>query len=295
MENKIKKYILIILVAISTNSCNEDNSLKEKSNYQNLDSLNYIGSKLYFSGKLDSSLIVYDLLIKKDSLNSDYIFERGTVKLAKHDLLGSLADMNKSLRINSKNTQAIYHKALIFEQMTIIDSSNYLFNYLISLKPDSILYISERAKYYERQNNIDLALKDWSKLISLEPKNPEHLNERGVRLLSLEKYEEALIDFNNSIKIAPFEANLVNRSQTYYYLKKYELSLKDIEKALELNSNNPQSYLQRAYIKYHLKNEIGACEDFKKASEMGNKEAETYCKQCLEKGVLKEKPVSTNL
>ena len=283
------KIILLLLIIVGNSSCEPQNDNNKNILTQNIDSLNYLGTKYFSENKFDSSLIVYDILVKKDSVNADFIFERGAVKWARHDLLGSLQDMNKCLLLESKHTQAIYYKALIFEQMTIIDSSNVLFSKLLTLKPDSALYLMERAKYYERQNRLDLSMLDWNSLLKKYPNTPEYLNQRGMRFLTMKNYSAALKDFNQSISINPVEYNLRNRSQTYYFLGEYKESLSDIEKAIELNPNNPENFTLRGAIKYHLKDEVGACEDFAKAAQMGNEESKTYYKDCIDKRILNSK------
>lgn len=281
--------ILATLFSIICCSCISDSKEATRNSFcQNSDSLSNVASKLFWDGKLDSSLILYDMLVINDSLNPDYFFQRGAVKFGKKDVAGALNDLNISLSLKPENTQAIYYKALVYEQMSFNDSSNYLFNYLISLKPDSIFYLAERAKYYERHDDFELALIDWNTSIKIVPNNSELYNNRGVVYVHLKRYNEAIKDFDFSIKLKPSEMNLINRSQAYYYSGKYESSLRDIEEAIKINTNNSESYLQRAGIRYHLRNEIGACEDFKKSAEMGNQEAIQYYNECVTKGIIKK-------
>jgi protein O-GlcNAc transferase len=96
----------------------------------------------------------------------------------------------------------------------------------------------------------DAALTAFEKIIDSEKKNnPITLNDRGVLLLRLRRYKEAIIDFENAILInGTIHLVYYNLAKAYFKDEQYDNSLKNIFKALELNSNFEHSRLLLAEI-----------------------------------------------
>lgn len=81
------------------------------------------------------------------------------------------------------------------------------------------------------------------------------------------QYEPAILTLDTAIRLEPKSADYYNlRGFVYYLLKNKELALKDVEKALQLNSKDGITYINQALIYLYLYNDPkNANEAFKKA------------------------------
>ena len=77
----------------------------------------------------------------------------------------------------------------------------------------------------------------------------------------IKKYKEIKED---SLSVSSY----YNRSNAYFYLKKYELAIIDIEKAILLEPNGADLYNNRAVIKEQLL--LPFCDDYKKSCALGD-------------------------
>jgi tetratricopeptide (TPR) repeat protein len=100
---------------------------------------------------------------------------------------------------------------------------------------------------------------------------------KGVEYLKKGKYNEALRCFNQALEINPDYCDcLTDRAIAYFYLKKNELSIIDLDRAVYLEPQNPFRYSSRAYIKEKIGDNYGAMEDYKKAIELDPDDAIAY-------------------
>ena len=91
---------------------------------------------------------------------------------AKHDLKdykGAIADYNKAIKINPKDSEAYYFRGV--------------------------------AKY--RQQDYKAAIADYSKAIELDPKNDKAYHFRGIAKGALGDYRGAIQDYNKAIELNP--------------------------------------------------------------------------------------------
>ena len=104
------------------------------------------------------------------------------------------------------------------------------------------------------EQQFDAALTAFAKIIESEKNsNPISLNDRGVLFLRLRRYKEAIIDFENAILInGNIHLAYYNLAKAYFNDQQYDNSLKNIFKALELNSNFKHARLLLAEI-YKIK------------------------------------------
>jgi tetratricopeptide (TPR) repeat protein len=82
-------------------------------------------------------------------------------------------------------------------------------------------------------------LKEAIKKVEADPENPEHLIMYGRRLAYLWKYHEAIDVYTRGIKIHPDQAMLYrHRGHRYISIRKFDLAVKDLTKASELNDHD---------------------------------------------------------
>ena len=95
-------------------------------------------------------------------------------------------------------------------------------------------------------------------------------------------FEEALVHFNKAIILDPNNAEAyLNLGSTYFNLMKYDLSMKNANKAVELDSKYGKAYHLRAELyKKIFDDKDKACENYLLAEKYGVENLYNYTKFC---------------
>lgn len=111
--------------------------------------------------------------------------------------------------------------------------------------------------------------------IELDSFNAEYYYNRGIMLFEhFNQLDSAISDMDKTIELDVTSwAAFHNRGYYNYLLEKYDKVMPDLNKAIELKSDFPNTYMLRAILKDKLGDRNGACSDFKKAETLGSKEA----------------------
>ena len=103
----------------------------------------------------------------------------------------------------------------------------------------------------------------------------ESLEIYAYALQKLGKWEEAMQVWNGLIKSNPYHAEYYNDRGVCKFQLRFKHAMRDFDKAIELNPNNPYYYGCRAYIKDKTGDIEGAIEDYQKAHELDPEDAVT--------------------
>jgi tetratricopeptide (TPR) repeat protein len=108
--------------------------------------------------------------------------------------------------------------------------------------------------------------------------------DKGLASFNRKEYNNAVKYLTEFIDKEPGVAQAYEyRAFCYFYLKKYQLSLTDIERAIAIDPSKPGYINLRGVNKHMLGNEPAACADFQTAINMGDKDAvnnyEKFCKK----------------
>ncbi len=109
--------------------------------------------------------------------------------------------------------------------------------------------------------------------------NINHADALYYRAISYRKigdFKSSIVDFTAILKKLPEEASIYSeRGVSYFHNKQIDLALKDMDKAVEFEPNNPYRYSSRAYILAY-KDVDAAILDYKKAIELDPKDEIAY-------------------
>jgi PGF-CTERM protein len=95
----------------------------------------------------------------------------------------------------------------------------------------------------------------------------EEWNEQGFRFLESGDYEKAIECFDKAIELNPnYTDAYLNRGLAYLYLEQNERAIEDFEKVIELNPCYDQACRAREFVLSILKQENGASEDYEFAA-----------------------------
>ncbi|CAN5672173.1 hypothetical protein BH10CYA1_BH10CYA1_42270 [soil metagenome] len=102
-------------------------------------------------------------------------------------------------------------------------------------------------------------------------------NERATTLAKKGDYAGALKNYDNAIKSAPTEyASYLNRAEIYKVLKKNELAMADLNRAVKISGNDPQVIYERGKLYYDLKNYSLALADVNRSIQADPNVADRY-------------------
>lgn len=125
--------------------------------------------------------------------------------------------------------------------------------------------ILDKNEFYEN----DKLIKTTSPNRSFPETSEDYLSE-GKRKIEEKEYEEALSDLNKSIELNSNNANsFYMRGKIKHILKKTQEAIKDYTKALSIDTIYRDVYYWRALAKEELGDKEGACKDMKQASSLG--------------------------
>jgi len=111
-----------------------------------------------------------------------------------------------------------------------------------------------RGNYYARELSLkdsvylDKAMDDYKVLIDMKSKNPQVYSNLGNIYVMKGKLEKSIECYNIALLFDSSDyKTLINRALTYIKLKKYALSLKDIEKAIKISPTLQQPHTLEAF------------------------------------------------
>ena len=93
----------------------------------------------------------------------------------------------------------------------------------------------------------------------------------------LNRFELALADYSKAIELQPdFADAYINRGVTHGKMGDLERSLTDLSEGIHLNPNDPNGYYNRGTARYKLEDFDGATEDFTQVLRMNPNDADVY-------------------
>jgi len=143
----------------------------------------------------------------------------------------------------------------------------------------------DEGKYFEAVDFLDKAIKT-------DPNYTDAIFLRGQSFLALKRYKLAIDDFTRIIdKRNSYDLNsavyFLNRAIAWMEMKEYDFSEKDFKMALKLKPDYPDTYYELArfkFITYHDKNE--AMKEINKAIKINPNEPAYYCRRAEYKAAL---------
>lgn len=103
--------------------------------------------------------------------------------------------------------------------------------------------------------------------------------EKSFQFVNAGSTQDAIDLLTLAIKKDPsfFEA-YYNRGTMYFFQEKYDLALKDFDKAISLNANHGGSYASRGTVYDRMNMPGESLADFKAAARLGDKDTQDYLK-----------------
>lgn len=134
----------------------------------------------------------------------------------------------------------------------------------------------EEGKKLHQEQHFEQAIVVLNDFLKQYPNHADGLFYRGVCFRKIDKYDESITDFNALLNKLPDEPTLLcERAISFFKNEQIDLAMLDLDKAVELDSNNPYRYTSRAFIRAYVDID-GAIEDYQKAIELDPEDEIAY-------------------
>lgn len=156
----------------------------------------------------------------------------------------------------------------------------------LAKQPQNAEALTHRARVYFFQNKMEEAFGETNKILAANPKNAVILNLRGLIKRNFKKdYAGALEDFGAALAVDPnFVKALINRADLLRAFNRFEQSLADVNKAIEIASGNATARLTRGRTYFHSEKYPQALADFDKAVSLDASCSDCYSERARAKG-----------
>lgn len=197
-----RSYIILTLLTLALHSCNQERT----------DQLGQEGVMLFEKGDIRGALAKFEEIIELDSDNAEAYLRKGDCLGLLLDVQGSIKSYTKAIQIDPNNKTAYYNRALAFQDILNIQGTITDYNKAIQIDSENI---------YDPNN----------KLIYLN---------LGITLGQDGQLNKAIIAFSEAIEIDSTYADAYyNKGYAYHLQNMHAEALKNFEKALSLDPNNP--------------------------------------------------------
>lgn len=149
---------------------------------------------------------------------------------------------------------ALYYKALVYQNLEEFSkAAQFYAQHLLSNPADANSYYL-LGNCYAKLKNHDAAVQAYSKAYSLDSSMPQALFARAQAYAALNNHNNAIADYTTLINsgIQTYRA-LIERANVYNLTKNNDMAKQDVEKALEIDPQNPSLYLLLAKAMYEEK------------------------------------------
>lgn len=157
-----------------------------------------------------------------------------------------LVDFNKAIELEPKNASFYTYRGQLYQEKLLqYDKALTDYNKALELEPDNASYYLKRANLFRLKfKKFDRAILDFDKAIQLEPYSSTLYSHRAIsELFDLGLKDKANQDFNKAIDLDPEDrGNYYYRIKSFIFYEDFENALKDIQKTILLDKNDPEGY-----------------------------------------------------
>ncbi len=216
----------------------------------------------------NSITLFNDIIEKKPKLALAYN-NRGLSKLDLGDVTGAMADLTKSIELDSNYAIARNNRGKILVDAKAYDAALKDLNMAIKLDTDYAEAYINRGNVMFNKQKYDEAMSDYNLAIRFNP-NIEVAYKNRATIKSMRKnYADALKDLEKAIALNPdYEDAFIDKGNIMFNTGKYEEAIKNYNAALRINPSSKNAYNNRSVAEMVLKDTLDAREDAQKAAEL---------------------------
>jgi tetratricopeptide (TPR) repeat protein len=254
----------------------------------NIDAINYIGIIFEEKGYIDSAINQYEKGIALEKTNPEsasYCYaNRAQIYSNQGKYDEALNDYTRAIETNISNPDRYTNRAFFYQDI-LKDFNKALedFTKAIKIAPNNIDHWYNRGNLYaDFIHDNKKAILDYQQMLIMDQNNIDAINSIGLIYQSEGKSDLALLEFNKAINLEyqdQISLAPCYRNRAYVFAEKdlYDEALSDYNKAIELDSENPYRYYDRAnfYIEFIGDYDI-ALIDYSKAIDLDQQNIDFY-------------------
>lgn len=238
------------------------------------------------------------ILNKPDPDQAIKYYQSGLAKAKKGDREGAIADLEKSIKIDSKDAATYFNRGNIYYdranskadqgdgkgaeadyQAAIID-----YNQVIRLNPKQASAYYNRAEAKQGLQNFQGAIEDYTQVIELQPNTPDSYYKRGMVYFDQQNYKTAIDDLSAAIRLQPNNTKAYNiRGLARAATGDWQGAMTDHTEAIRLDVNNADGYYNRGRARFHLGDYQGAIADYNITINLEPDSSDAYANRCSAK------------
>jgi tetratricopeptide (TPR) repeat protein len=209
------------------------------------------------------------------SLTAEEYYRLGTEAKNQGNYPEALADLTKAIRLKPNYAEAYSRRS-----GTLVDIGNYQAavkdcTKAIKLNPRYANAYYNCGVSYRQLSDIPAAIKDISEAIRLDSKDGYAYLVRGELRINQENYIAAIADLTQAIRTSPDDTcsfcSHFKRGYAYMMLNEYRKAEADFNEALRYDayeSELPNLYEDRGWVRHKLGNDPGASKDYQQALDL---------------------------
>ena len=209
---------------------------------------------------------------------SEAYYGRSQASYQLSNYTSALEDINRAIELDSSLSNYYVHRGTVYEMMLKHIKAVEDYKKAIKLDNNPYAYNCIGSVLADSSKNKEAGL-FYSIAISLK-EDPIFYNNRGLSYEMLGQSDSAVVNYNRAIEMDSYNPDYYyNRAISKYRLDDVQGSLTDFTKAIEIDSLHDQSYYYRALIYFEKGNNDQAIQDLKIASKLGNPFAQKKLKE----------------
>jgi tetratricopeptide (TPR) repeat protein len=210
---------------------------------------------------------------------------RGTLRLDKGDLDGTIADSARAIELGAQLqpndlATAYYNRGKSRLGKKDYDGANLDLTRAIQIDPQNPQYYYDRAGARLNKDDRQGTIADFSKVIELDPAHIQAYINRGLIRNSVDDFGNAIADFTKVIQSDPKNPQIAfvfyHRGISKMAREDYAGALADFTKAIELDPKYADAYESRGIVRGINSDAAGAIADFTRAIQLEPNNAEHY-------------------
>jgi tetratricopeptide (TPR) repeat protein len=228
-------------------------------------------------GKIEESKVILSDLRKSYGNNDDIMYAEALISLSSGNYSQTIKDITAITSQNPGNEK--YLRVLAKAQTAISDPAGASVTYtqLIGSGVADAELLILRAECYKKTGENDRALKDVEKYIEVYPDNKKALSLAGKLEAASGDNLKAIEFFSNNLKLHPNDPECyIDRANSYFISKTWDLAINDYSMSLDLNPGNSDVWLNKGISLLNSGKQDDACHDFRRAFSLGNKRVTDY-------------------
>jgi tetratricopeptide (TPR) repeat protein len=192
---------------------------------------------------------------KSDEIAVQSLFLEATKAKILEDFQEAVNKFEKVVRMDPNNATAFYELSMLFYKSKQFELAQKYINEAVKVDDTkNKWYLILQAEIYNKQGDNEAAAESYAKLLEYYPDEIDYYFDLAFQQIKSEEYKDALKTYESLEEIIGFnEGTIVQKQRLYIKMGDMESAIKEINRLIESDSENPKYYQLLAEL-YHTNN-----------------------------------------